>query len=249
MKTRGIDVSRYQENIDFSKVAASGIEFVIIQAGYGHDISQKDPYFEQNYAAAKAAGLKVGAYWFSYASDPEDARKEAAVCAEAVKGKQFDYPIYYDLENDESSNYFPFSKGRDHCSALVTAFCTELEKHGYFAGLYISRVPLQTHISADVARRFALWIAEYGDKCNYNDTYGMWQYTSTASVPGINKGVDADICYIDYPAQIKAAGLNGFPKPVPAKPAQPKAPEPEKKPLNITVEIDGSKYSGTIEKQ
>ena len=111
---KGIDISKYQRNIDFNAVAASGVEFVIIQAGYGHDISQKDPYFEQNYAAAKAAGLKVGAYWFSYASDPEDARKEAIICAEAIKGKQFDFPIYYDLEDVPHSGpygFHPFLKG------------------------------------------------------------------------------------------------------------------------------------------
>lgn len=89
-------------------------------------------------------------------------------------------------------------------------FCTALEEAGYFAGLYISRSPLQTYITNDVARRYALWIAEYNSKCNYGGTYGMWQYSSTGKVSGVSVPVDMDYCYVDYPSVIKAKGLNGF---------------------------------------
>lgn len=93
---------------------------------------------------------------------------------------------------------------------MVKTFCNTLEAAGYWAGLYISRSPLQTYISADVANRYALWVAEYGSKCNYGGTYGMWQYSSTGKVSGISGNVDMDICYVDYPTLIKAKGLNGF---------------------------------------
>lgn len=207
MKIKGIDVSRHQGNIDFNKVKNAGIDFVIIRAGYGRDISQKDKLFEQNYKRAKTAGLKVGAYWYSYATSVDDVKQEAKACLQAIKGKTFEYPIYFDLEEQDQ-----FAKGKAFCDSLVKAFCTELEKAGYWAGLYISRSPLQTHISSDVAKRYALWIAEYGSKCNYSGSYAIWQYSSKGKVAGVSGNVDCDYCYIDYPTAIKKAGKNGFKK-------------------------------------
>ena len=203
----GIDVSQYQGNIDFGKVKKSGIDFVIIRAGFGRLVSQKDPYFEKNYKNAKAAGLNVGAYWYSYADNADDAKKEAATCLEVIKGKTFEYPIYFDLEERKQ-----FNRGTAFCSSLVTAFCEELEKKGYFAGLYISRSPLTQYITPEVRKRYALWIAEYSSKCHYSGDYGMWQNTSTYRVSGISGNVDHDYSYIDYSSIIKKAGLNGFKK-------------------------------------
>lgn len=208
MKIKGIDVSQWQGDIDFGKVRSAGVDFVIIRAGYGRYISQKDPTFEDNYRKAKSAGLNVGAYWYSYAESEADARAEAATCMEAIKGKQFEYPIYFDLEEQSQ-----FSRGKAFCSALVTAFCGEMEKAGYFAGLYISRSPLQTFITSEVAERYALWVAEYGSKCNYGGSYGMWQYTSTGKVSGVNGACDCDYAYTDYPSIIKNGGFNGIAKP------------------------------------
>lgn len=208
MKIKGIDVSQWQGDIDFGKVRSAGVDFVIIRAGYGRYISQKDPTFEDNYRKAKSAGLNVGAYWYSYAESEADARAEAAVCMEVIRGKQFEYPIYFDLEEKSQ-----FSRGKAFCSALVTAFCGEMEKAGYFAGLYISRSPLQTYITSEVAERYALWVAEYGSRCNYSGSYGMWQYTSTGKVSGVNGACDCDYAYTDYPSIIKNGGFNGFAKP------------------------------------
>ena len=209
---KGIDVSKWQGQIDFNAVKRSGVDFVIIQAGYGKSVSQKDPYFEQNYARAKAAGLKVGAYWFSYALTPNEAAEEARTCAAVIANKQFDFPIYYDLENEPKSKYFPFVTGKTNCSNMVKAFCMELEKLGYFVGLYISRSPLQTHITKEVAERFALWLAEYGSKLNYTGKYGIWQRSSTGRVVGIIGNVDIDEAIIDYSTIIKKGGFNGYPK-------------------------------------
>ena len=209
---KGIDVSKWQGQIDFNAVKRSGVDFVIIQAGYGNSTTQKDPYFEQNYARAKAAGLKVGAYWFSYALTPNEAAEEARTCAAVIANKQFDFPIYYDLENEPKSKYFPFVTGKTNCSNMVKAFCLELEKLGYFVGLYISRSPLQTHITKEVAERFALWLAEYGSKLNYTGKYGIWQRSSTGRVVGIIGNVDIDEAIIDYSTIIKKGGFNGYPK-------------------------------------
>lgn len=201
----GIDVSQWQGDINFAQVKAAGYDFVIIRAGFGRYISQKDPYFEQNYARAKAAGLNVGVYWYSYAVNVAQAQEEAKVCLEAIKGKQFEMPIYFDLEERDA-----FARGKTVCSDMVKAFCNTLEKAGYFAGLYISRSPLQTFITDEVAKRYALWIAEYNSRLNYSGDYGMWQYSSSGRVSGIIGNVDMNHCYIDYPKMIKEGGFNGF---------------------------------------
>lgn len=207
VKIKGIDISQYQTNVDFKKVKASGIDFVIIRAGYGKFLNQKDPQFETHYKNAKAAGLKVGVYWYSYAQSAAEAKEEAKICLQVIKGKQFEYPIYFDLEERSQ-----FNKGKNFCSNLVKTFCNEIENAGYFAGLYISRSPLQMYITSDVANRYTLWIAEYGSKCNYSGTYGMWQHSSTGRINGVNGNVDCDICYVDYPTVIKNAKLNGYNK-------------------------------------
>lgn len=201
----GIDVSAHNGRIDFNKVKAAGIEFVIIRAGYGKAISQKDKNFETNYKGAKAAGLKVGAYWYSYAMSSADAAQEAAVCLEAIKGKQFEMPIYFDIEEQKQ-----FDKGKTFCSGLVKAFCDALEKAKYFAGFYTGRYAIQHYFTEDVAKRYALWLAEWGSKVNYSGSYGMWQHSSTGKVNGISGNVDMDTSYVDYPAIIKKKGLNGF---------------------------------------
>ena len=252
---KGIDVSKYQGQIDFNAVKRSGIDFVIINAGYGKSVFQKDPCFEQNYTRAKAAGLKVGAYWFSYALTPDEALQEARTFAEVIKEKQFDFPVFYDLESDPKSSYFPFTTGKENCSEMVKAFCLEMEKLGYFVGLYISRSPLQTHITKEVAERFALWLAEYGDKLNYSGNYGIWQHSSTGRVVGIIGNVDLDRAVIDYSAIIKKGGFNGYQKPeekpAPA-PIEPKPEEPKPKYFEYkivkgdTLTAIAKKYGTTI---
>ena len=202
---KGIDVSYHNGNIDFAKVKAAGIEFVIIRAVYGKVISQKDKNFEKNYKAAKAAGLKVGAYWYSYARSSAEAAQEAAVCLEAIKGKQFEMPIYFDIEEQKQ-----FNKGKAFCSDLVKTFCNALEKAKYYAGFYTGRYAVTHYISEDVAKRYAFWLAEWSSKVNYTGSYGMWQYSSTGKVNGISGNVDMDTSYVDYPAIIKRKGLNGY---------------------------------------
>ena len=209
MTRKGIDVSFAQGKIDWKAVKGSKkADFTIIRAGYGRDSAQKDAQFENNYKGCKENGIPCGAYWYSYADSVEDAKREARACIEVIKGKQFEYPIYFDLEEPEQ-----FECGRDFCDSLVRAFCTELEKAGYWAGLYCSTNYLNNFISPSVAGRYALWVAQYYDECTYNKAaHGMWQYTSSGSVKGILCAVDLDECYVDYPALIKAKGLNGFEK-------------------------------------
>lgn len=221
---KGIDISRYQGKPDFSKVK-NDVDYVILQVGYGRYVNQKDSEFERNYAECKKYGIPVGVYHFSYAKSIAEAQAEANACLEMIKGKQFEYPIYYDLEVGLDS------LGKSLVSSIATTFCTALEKAGYYTGIYISRSPAQLYLTKEVAQRYALWLAEYNSKCNYDGNYGMWQYSSTGRISGINGDVDMDYCYVDYPTIIKNVGLNGYKKPEPTP--QP-APIPEKKELDTS---------------
>jgi len=208
MATKGIDISRYQGAPDFGKLK-NEVDFVILQAGFGRYASQKDAQFERSYAECKKYGIPVGVYWYSYAKTAADALAEARACMEVIAGKTFEYPIYYDLEEGLAA------LGRNTVSAIAAAFCNALEQAGYFAGIYISRSPAQSYLTAEVCGKYALWLAEYGSKLNWSGAVGMWQNSSTGRFSGISGDVDTDICYEDYLKLIKAAGLNGFPKPKP----------------------------------
>jgi lysozyme len=206
MAIKGIDVSVWQgDSIDFAKVKASGIDFVIIRAGYGN--GNKDKYFETNYSKAKAAGLHIGAYWYSYATSADGAKQEAQAFAKVLSGKQFDYPVYFDIE--ESSQ---LSRGKDFCSSLITAFCSEMESLGYFAGFYTSLSSLNSVVTDAVKKHFTVWVAQWASKCNYSGSYGIWQYSSKGKVNGISGNVDLDYSYTDFVTTIKNGGFNGYGK-------------------------------------
>lgn len=202
---KGIDVSTWQGNINFNQVKASGIEFVIIRARYGNAV--KDNWFEENYCKAKAVGLNVGAYCYSYASSAEGAKLEAQRCARVLAGKQFEYPIYFDIEEK-----FQLNRGKAFCSMLVSAFCSEMERMGYYAGFCASLSAALNYISPEVRSRYAFWVAQWNSRCTYSGNYGLWQYSSNGAVPRIGGRVDMDMSYVDYPSVIKKGGFNGFEK-------------------------------------
>lgn len=206
MEVRGIDVSKHNGTIDFDKVKKAGAyDFVIIRAGFGRVITQKDSKFEENYTKAKAAGLNVGAYWYSYAMSPEEAEQEALIFLEVIKGKQFEYPVFLDLEEQKQ-----FRLGKIVVSNMVDRFCKTLEANGYYVGLYMSRAQLTTYVEPAVRNRYCVWCAEWGAQCNYDGAYGLWQYSEKGSVPGITGPVDLDKAYADFPTIIKGKNLNGF---------------------------------------
>lgn len=233
MIKNGIDVSEWQGDIEWTKIKT---DFVIIRAGYGRELSQKDKKFERNYSGAVSAGIPCGAYWYSYATTEDEARREAAVCLEVLKGKRFEYPIYYDVEEQKV-----FNLGKDKVSAIIIAFLSELEKAGYYAGLYMSSYYLTNFVSEEVRQRYTIWVAHYDiAKPTYKGDYGMWQKSGSGSARGINGNVDIDECYIDYPQIIKAAGRNGFEAP---------AAVPTKKQIKVTVEYDDHIFSGLLEER
>ena len=234
---KGIDVSAHQGVIDWNKVKADGVEFAILRAGYGKLISQKDTKFEENYAGAKARSIPVGAYWYSYAKTPEEARIEADVFLEVISGKQFDYPVFFDLEEQSQ-----FELGKEKVNAIIRAFLEEVEKAGYWVGLYMSASPLKTYVSDTIRNRYAIWVANYGvSKPSYSGNYGIWQYSDKGQINGISGNVDMDYCYIDYPSKIKAKGLNGYG----GKPPEEEAGSTNE--IKAEIEIGGKKYAGTLQ--
>ena len=203
VKYNGIDVSEHQANIDFQKVKKSGINFVIMRAGIGH--GRKDKYFEENYKKAKAAGLNVGAYWYSKALSVADSTSEAKYVLNALKGKQFEYPIYYDIEEKSL-----FSKGKKLTSDIAKNFCKIMESKGYLCGIYASLSYFNNYFTDDVKKKFTIWVAQYNTHCDYKGDYKIWQKSSHGSVSGIKGRVDLDECYYDFPSHIKQKKLNGF---------------------------------------
>ena len=212
---KGIDVSYAQGVIDWEKVKASGlVDFVILRAGYGRETSQVDTQFERNYAACKRLGIPVGVYWYSYATTAAEAEQEAKVCLQTIRGKQFEYPVAFDIEE---------ARSLPQADALCTAFCNALEKQGYYAAIYTFKSALENNISAAIKSRYDIFLSHVGvQQTSYAGAYGLWQYSWTGRILGISGDVDLDYAYKDYPAIIKAAGLNGF-----TKTTQPTEPEPE----------------------
>lgn len=218
---KGIDVSKWQGNIDWQKVKKAGIEFAILRASYGDGTSRfknngRDEQFERNYQEAKKVGIPVGAYHYCYARNIEEAKEEAEFFLSVIKGKQFEYPVILDLEDKNQDGI-----NRAALTDMAIAFLDILEKNGYYAMLYSNKHWLENKLDYNRLKRFDIWLAQWAKEPTWKGNYGIWQYTSDGSVSGIQGRVDMNISYLDYPTIIKNAGLNGFGKPA----AQPK-PEP-----------------------
>ena len=237
--TRGIDVSKHNGVIDWAKVKKN-VDFAVIRTGYGRLIEQKDKQFENNYAGAKAQGIPVGCYWYSYAHSVAEAQTEARVFLEAIKGKSFEFPVYLDFEEESQ-----FRLGKATCSAMAKAFLEILENAGYFAGLYSFKSALDSYFTDEVLKKYTVWVAHINvAKTTYAKPFDIWQYSWTGRVDGItgnNKDVDCNYCYKDFPTIIKNIGLNGFPKTV-EKPVE----TVEKQGIDVQLMICGKQYSGTV---
>ncbi len=190
----GIDVSRYQENIDFEKVKNSGVEFVIIrigvQSGAKKDISI-DSYYLENIKKAKEAGLLVGVYLYSTAISPEIAKEQAKWVIKTLDGVKLDFPIAFDWENWQYFREYEISLY--DLSKSYLSFAEEIEKNGYKAMLYGSKYYLE-NMWLDKGN-YPVWLAHYTDKTNYSGDHIMWQYSAIGEVDGINNAVDLDVYY------------------------------------------------------
>lgn len=202
---KGIDVSKHQGKIDWNKVKSAGIQFAMIRAGYGRYDKQKDEQFEANYSGAKAAGIPVGAYHYSYAENAEQAKAEAQTLLNWIKGKTFEYPIAFDIEEADVYNL-----GKNAVSEIIKVFCSTVEAAGYYVCVYANKNWLDNVISDEVKKKYDTWLAQWTTKPTYNGNYGIWQYSSSGSVNGISGRVDMNTALKDYPSIIKGANLNGL---------------------------------------
>ena len=215
MATKIIDISSYQKSVDFNKVKASGVTGVILRAGYtGYGSAHtmcKDDMFESHYKGAIAAGLDVGAYYYSGALTEDFAVKEANYFLSIIKGKTFSLPVYMDVEETHSTTNMP-GLGKTKLTAVVTKWCDTVEKAGYFTGFYTAKSWCGTYLDMNKLSRFTFWLAHWVSKTDYKGAYALWQYTSDGSIPGISGRVDTNYCYEDFRTLIKSLGLNGYKK-------------------------------------
>ena len=180
-----IDVSTWQGSIDFNKVKSAGYNYVIIRAGYGKEKSQKDNMFETNYKKAKSAGLKVGAYWFSYAMSPSTATAEADACLSCIKGKKFELPVYYDMEYQPA-----MSTSNSNYTKMAVNFCNKLKSNGFKSGVYSSASVYDYLLNRKTLKNngISIWNAEWYIKPSI--TCDVWQYSEKGQVNGISSSVD-----------------------------------------------------------
>lgn len=207
-RIKGIDVSRWQGNIDWARVKSAGIGFAIIKTGGSDDGFYTDSKWAKNYAGAKAACIPIGAYYFvgkncvTAAAGKADAERFLKI----LKGKQLEYPVYMDNEAQPAS-------AKAGITEATIAFCETMENAGYFVGIYGSTYSgFHDRMDDSKLKAYTHWVAQYASKCTYSGEYGIWQYSSKGSVDGISGNVDMDYAYIDYPAIIKAGGFNGYKK-------------------------------------
>lgn len=207
----GGDFSSWNSAINWA-LAKTCLDFALIRAGYGDSLSypnQVDAQYENNYKGCKANGVPVGVYYYCYATTVEAAKREAQCCLALLKGKQLEYPVYYDVEEMDT-----FRTGKTN--EIIKAFADVLEAAGYWVGVYIYRNAAQCYLSDYTRNRYTLAVAEYGPKLNYSGPVGVWQNSSTWTFSGVSTRSDHDYCYADFPTMIKAKGKNGYPKPQPA---------------------------------
>lgn len=200
----GVDISCYDDNIDYEELIRN-INFAIIRVGYGVSYmpdEQKDSLLDSHYNQLYGRTL-VGAYYYAYANEYGEGRKEAENCLKYLNGRKLDLPIYYDIEDSSVINI-----DRQTLTDIIKEFCETIEANGYRAGVYASRSVFDNNFYKDQLSQYSLWVASYGnntgsvpggDEDLYKGQYNLWQYSSVVSTPGLNRQGDANIMYDDVP--------------------------------------------------
>ncbi|MCI8967681.1 MAG: hypothetical protein HFH75_08875 [Lachnospiraceae bacterium] len=194
----GIDVSKWNGEIDWEVVKAEGVDFAIIRCGYRGSSSGwllEDPYFYKNLTGAKKAGIKVGLYFFTQATNLVEAVEEASMVVSLLGDTEIEYPVFIDTEgaggNGRADNLDPGTR-----TAVVNAFCQTIQNAGLDAGVYSGRNWFYNNLIVDEMEAPNVWLAEYRQTPLYEGRYDMWQYTSSGSVAGIEGRVDLNISYL-----------------------------------------------------
>ncbi len=208
MQKWGIDISKWQSGFDFNKALQEGVEFVVLRGAYA---MSKDKCFENFYKQCKSLNIPVGVYHYTMAETVDEARAEANFMLNILKGKQFEYPIWLDVEDKVQKTL-----GKDLLTQIITTYLDILEGAGYYVGIYSTYLYLRDYAHIDMLDKYDKWIAQWSTKCTSKKPFGMWQFGGETNKIRTNKvaGVtcDQNYAYKDYPAIMKKAGLNGFTK-------------------------------------
>ena len=204
-----IDISYHNGEIDFSKVK-SQVDFIIMRSGYGKKTTDsKEVKFDIYYEEAKKNNIPIGTYWYSYANTPEEALVEAQTFLNKVKGKKFEYPVFYDVEEKSILN-----QGKEIVSKIIKTFLEEVEKNGYLVGLYSSASYLENLVDDEIKDKYIIWVAQWGkniDKPKYNGKWDIWQYSSKGHIDGVqSQNVDLDFSNKNFEEIVKEQGKNGY---------------------------------------
>lgn len=204
VKKKGIDVSKYQGEIDWKQVKDSGIDFAILRVGsWNNSGPYVDPMFEENYKNAKNVGIAVGAYFYTYAENEDQQNQEMELFLNSLSGKTFEYPIFVDVEATCLQNV-----GKEKLSSLVKREMDILDQKGYVSGWYSYTNFIANYIDASALTSYPLWIADYRGYVGYEGEYAMWQYASDGTVSGIQGAVDMNYDYVGYKKEESETVLN-----------------------------------------
>lgn len=194
----GMDVSKWNKEIDWEKVKDAGVEFAIIRCGYRGSSTGSlivDPYFEANIKGAEEAGIDIGIYFFTQAVNEVEAVEEASMVLSLIQNQYITYPVFIDTEGaggDGRADNLNVEKR----TAVCRAFCDTIENGGFEAGVYASKNWYNNRLNVEELKDYRIWMAEYRAVPTYEGYYDMWQYTSKGQVPGIEGNVDLNISYI-----------------------------------------------------
>ena len=195
---KGIDVSKYQGQINWEAVKASDVEFVIIRCGYGENLeNQDDPYWKANVEACERLGIPYGVYLYSYADSVSRAKSEAAHVLRLIKGRKLSYPVYYDIEDSSLLSLSPSAHAK-----IAKTFCDAIEKAGYKTGINSFKNWFETKLTDGFFNTKTKWVAQYASECAYKGSYGMWQATDKGSVNGIKGNVDINFLMASAPKRV-----------------------------------------------
>lgn len=226
-KIFGIDISTYQKGINLSRAKNEGVCFAILRAGftgYGTGVSKnKDSQFENFYNQCKSLGIPVGAYWFSCATSYDKGKAEAEyMYNNCLKGKQFEYPIYIDVED----SHWQAKAGKTAVTQAIKGFCEYLEAKGYYVGIYANSNWFSNYINTPELSRYDKWLANWSTSKPNSPEAGLWQFGGETNRIRSNKvagyTVDQNYAYKDFPAIMKSKGLNGFSASGNTQPSTPK---------------------------
>lgn len=205
-KINGIDVSKWQKDVNWEKVKNSGIDFAIIRIGNRYSGSGKielDPYFIKNIEGAHKAGIDVGVYFFTQAVTQKEAREEAQFVVKQLKpySKWLNYPVYYDLESTSTDRIGKAKLNTKQKTELCKAFCDEIKENGYIPGIYTYYLYYLQQLNMDELGSYEIWLARSSNEPSYQGKlfpydYSMWQYNCDGKVAGINGNVDMDVYYV-----------------------------------------------------